>query len=184
MISPTHLYFLLGQRKNYETDGERMLKLILARYGLWDEIYDIEYCYTPQQHFVAGGESHIEYDSVPSKKVDRAPHVAEARKWVEACWHDRPGLFIGLGWMACEVLTGRGKTKLKDTAGTKWRYAGEGMDQAVWITYDPAACLFDPGVAVDISAVICAAGREVGLPMGVAVSDTLTSMNRIWRRYL
>jgi len=162
-----------------------MLKLILARYDIWDEFYSIEYCYNTPTHYVAGGDTHIEHDSIPSKKAERAPLVEEARRWCEACWHDMPGIFVGLGWMACEVLTGRGKTKLKDTAGTKWKYAGSGMDQAVWITYDPAAMLFDPGVAVDISAVVCAAGREIGLKMDVTEEhNSLSSMHRIWRRYL
>ena len=169
-IYSSHLYFLLGQRKSFDTDGERMLKLILARYDIWNEFYSIEYCYN---------------ETPPSKAAERQHIRDEARRWCEACWHDMPGVFVGLGWMACEVLTGRGKTKLKDTAGTKWKYAGSGMDQAVWITYDPAAMLFDPGVAVDISAVVCAAGREIGLKMDVTEEhDSLSSMHRIWRRYL
>jgi len=110
--------------------------------------------------------------------------IEEARRSVEAAWHDRPGVIVGLGWMACEVLTGRGKTRLKDTAGTKWRYITDRMDQAVWITYDPAACLFDPGVIVDISAVAVAAAREIGLECHVMEDDSLTKMERIWRRYL
>jgi hypothetical protein len=166
--SETFIYLVLGLRQSYTTDGERLLGLILERYGVWHEVYQVLYCYE---------------EDPPSKIKERAGIRETARRYIESQWRRRPGIIIGLGWMACEVLTGKGKTKLKDTAGTKWKYAGE-LDQAVWVTYDPAAALFDPAVVVDIAAVIVEVGREIGLTMEVEEDETLSKMHAIWRKYL
>jgi hypothetical protein len=162
------IYFILGLNKGYETDGERMLRCLVSRYSLDSSMYDVVYCYDSQP---------------PSKLVDRQPMRDEARKWIEAMWTEVPGVLVGLGWMPCEVLTGRGKTKLKHMAGTKWKYVGE-IDQAVWITYDPAACLYDPGLVVDISAVVVAAMKEIEASVFMNTSNNLYQMNKMWKRYL
>jgi hypothetical protein len=102
---------------------------------------------------------------------------------MESIWLKQPGVIIGLGWMACELLTGKGKTKLKNQTGTKWVYVGN-IARTAWVTYDPDGMLYDPAITVDIAAVIVAAGREAGLPMEVSKNDYLNQMQHIWRRYL
>jgi hypothetical protein len=85
--------------------------------------------------------------------------------------------------MACELLTGHGKTKLKNYVGTKWKYNGD-VVRAAWITYDPDACLFDPALVVDISAVILAAAREAEISVRVQKNEALQQMVHIWKRYM
>jgi len=140
------LYLLLGQKQSYETDGEKFLRYLLGRYSLHRHLYRLGYC----------------YDSTPrSTAKERRSDLEASRKHHERYWVD-PWTIIGFGWMAAELLTGRGKTKLKTLVGTKWTYVGN-IVRECWISYDPAAALFDPNIAVDISAVILAAAKLDGL---------------------
>jgi hypothetical protein len=158
------MHLLLGVRK--ESDGVRMLRLILARYGIY-EGYRMDFCYQ---------------ETPPSKAKDRVDLLMAARTRLEGVWLQQPGTIVGLGWMPCELLTGKGKTKLKDKVGTKWSYVNNAC--TAWITYDPDACLFDPALVVEIAAVLVAAGREAGISMRVSKNEALQQMNNIWKRYL
>jgi hypothetical protein len=161
------MHLLLGVKK--ESDVVRMLRLILARYGIY-EGYRMSFCYQ---------------ETPPSTIKERAGLLAEARTRLEAEWLAQPGTLVGLGWMPCELLTGKGKTKLKDKVGTKWSYVGDGnIVRTAWITYDPDACLYDPALVVDIAAVIVAAVKEAGISMHVSKNEALQQMNNIWKRYL
>jgi hypothetical protein len=146
-----NLLLLLGVRKPYETDGERLLTHILRRYSIHSlHSYCDEYCYMSEP---------------PSRREERLPLVEVARERLQTVWAKEPGPIIGFGWMACEILTGKGKTKLKDMVCTDWpsRLKMENGDQRnAWIIYDPAAALFDPNLAVDISAVLVAAVEKAG----------------------
>jgi hypothetical protein len=160
------MQLLLGVKK--DSDGMRMLRCILHRYGVYGN-YRIDWCYDKPP---------------PSRALDRVDLIMAARERLEAIWLSQPGVIIGFGWMSCELLTGRGKTRLKDTVGTKWTYASDNIARTAWISYDPDSLLFDPALAVDIAAVIVAAGREAGLPMLIHKNESLDQMNRIWKRYL
>lgn len=163
------IHLLLGVRKQLETDGIRLLKLIMHRYGVSPDLYCLEYCYDGQP---------------PSKLVDRLGLLVEARARLEIDWVELPGIIIGFGWMPCELLTGKRKTKLKRMTGTKWTYVGN-IKRTAWITYDPNSCLYDPALAVDIAAVIVAAGQEEGLSMKLVTDNGYVSqLNSIWKRYL
>lgn len=159
------MHLLLGVRR--DSDGLRLLRLALSRYGRYGD-YRMEFCYDAEP---------------PSRIKERAGMLAEARTRLEAVWLEQPGVIIGLGWMACELLTGRGKTKLKEMTGTRWTYVGD-VARSVWVTYDPTACLYDPALMVDIAAVLVAAGKEIGFSMSVVKNDAVSSMNKIWQRYL
>lgn len=161
------MHLLLGVRER--SDGVRMLHLILARYGIF-EGYRMEYCYD---------------ETPPSTVKDRAGLLTEARTRLESVWLQQPGTVLGFGWMACEVLTGRGKTKLKDKVGTKWSYVGNNnILGTAWITYDLSSCLYDPARVVDIAAVIVVAAREAGISVRVQKNEALQQMVSIWKRYL
>jgi hypothetical protein len=167
MIQP--LYLLLGVSKMAEMDGVRLLKHILRRYGVSPNLYRIGYCY---------------HETPPSRINERKEYREAARVRLEETWLNTPAVIIGMGWMACEMLTGRSKTKLKNMTGTRWQYVGN-IARIAWVTYDPAACLYDPGLTVDIAAVIVAAGKEAGLPMHLTNElETTSLMNKIWQRYL
>jgi hypothetical protein len=161
------LHIVLGVATDGETDGVRMLRHILRRYSIFTD-YRFEYCYT---------------EKPPSKVADRKELIEQAKRNLESYWIEQSGVIVGLGWMPCEVLLGKGKTKLKNFVGTKWTYVGDSA-RHVWISYDPAGILYDPGLVVDISAVIVVAAKEAGFPTKVNTDDTLAYMDKIWRRYL
>lgn len=153
MMSKMHL--VLGVKSKYDTDAVRLLKHVLHRYSLFADKYIIEYVYETMP---------------PTQAKQRKLMAAEARERLEAGWLEEPGPVIGLGWIPCEILTGRGKTKLKDRVGTRWIYVGS-IDRPVWVCNDPAACLYNPNLVVDIAAVIRAAGKEAGFEMKVNVGE-------------
>jgi hypothetical protein len=160
------MYLLLGVRK--QTDGVRMLKLILSRYGI-NEGYCMVFCYE---------------ETPPSRIKERAGLLTEARTRLEGVWLKQPGTVVGFGWEACELLTGKGKTKLKDKVGTKWSYINGNILRTAWISYSCDACLFDPALVVDISAVILVAAREAGIPVHIQKNEALQQMVTIWKRYI
>jgi hypothetical protein len=146
---------MLGVKQKYETDGVRLLVHVLHRYSLFADKYVLEYCYNTQP---------------PTKAKERIGLIAD-RRWIfEADALEEPGPVIGFGPLACELLTGRGKTKLKDTVGTRWNYVGN-INRSVWISYDPTGALYNPNLVVDIAAVIRAAGLEAGFNMKVNAAE-------------
>ena len=163
MTTTTTMHLLLGVQQTYETDGVALLKHILRRYSVDDDEFSIEYVYSkPPAPTIIG----------------RAPEITIARRRLERAWVDG-GPVIGCGWMACELLTGKGKTKLKDVVGTKWKYAPD-HSRFVWICNDPAGALFNPNLVVDIAAVIRAAGVEAGMEMKVNQNEPAFD----WSRWL
>jgi hypothetical protein len=145
-----------------------MLRLLLHRYGVYQN-YRVDFCYD---------------ETPPSKAKERRAMLDEARARQEGVWLQHPGVIVGMGWMACELLIGVGKTKLKDKTGTKWHVVSDIIERTAWITYDPDSCLYDPALVVDIAAVVVAAGKEADLPMSVEKNEALNQMNSIWKRYL
>lgn len=141
------IHLILGVNPHYESDGLLLLKHILRRYSIFADQWNICYCYdrSPADH-----------------KKERKQELKEARIQLEAKWSRHVGPIIGFGWMPCEVLTNRGKTLLKNTVGTRWKYFGDSDESTTtaWVTNDPAAALFDPNIVVDIASVIKAACAE------------------------
>jgi hypothetical protein len=157
------MFFLLGVEPNYDPAGEQLLRMILNRYGLGD-VWTIAYCYE---------------EAPPTRQKARKPLLEARREALMSEWGNDSQQIIGCGWMACEMLTGHGKTKLGGLVGTKWLVWNSEVRHA-WVTYDPAAALFDPNLAVDISAVIIAAAKEEGLkPL---VNKTIKMFN--WEPFL
>lgn len=143
------LHLVLGRKRAYETDGEYLLKHILCRYSVDLHLVHWHYSY---------------YQEPATRAIKRKTELAETRKRLETEFLREPGVIIGFGWMACEVLVARGKTRLKNTVGTKWNCTSDSIViRSAWISYDPAAALFDPNLAVDISSVILAACKEGGI---------------------
>jgi hypothetical protein len=159
------MHLLLGVKKNFESDGVRLLKHVLHRYGVFADDYKIDYCYWMEPPTIA-------------KARKNALTIARSR--LEEVWLKEPGPIIGFGWMPQEILLGCGKTKLKNHVGTCWTYQGN-ITRTVWITYDPAAALFDPNVVVDISAVVVAAGKRDG---GLAMQVNKEEVSFDWSKYL
>jgi hypothetical protein len=151
------LHLLLGVRPNYETDGMVLLKHILRRYSLTGDQWRIHYCCSSPP---------------PPTKKERQATLSAAKESIKKERLSKPGPIIGFGWLPCETLTGRGKTLLKYTVGTRW---GD-----VWITYDPAGALFDPNLCVDISAVLLAACRGAGVSTHISTTEPQFD----WSKYL
>jgi hypothetical protein len=140
------MFFLLGVEPNYDTAGEQLLRMILNRYGLGD-VWTIRYCYE---------------EKPPTRQKARRSLLEARRATLIGEWGNESQQIIGCGWMACEMLTGHGKTKLGGLVGTKWGL-WDGLTRQAWLTYDPAAALYDPNLSVDISAVVVAAAKEEGM---------------------
>ena len=155
------LYLLLGIKRPFETDAELLLKHVLRSYSIYANLYHIQYAYFEQPS--------------STQKLRKAP-LAAARTRLEEVWSREPGPIIGFGWMPCELLTNRGKTRLKTTAGTRWTYVG-GIEREAWVTYDPAGALFSPNLIVDIAAVITAACEYHQIPIAVNQSEPQFNWN-------
>lgn len=145
------LHLLLGLKRQYETDAELLLKHVLRSYSIYGNQYRIQYAH---------------FEQPPSTQKLRRHILAAARSRLEETWLAQPGPIIGFGYLACELLTARGKTRLKRTQGTRWTYVGA-IQRETWITYDPAGALFDPNLVVDIAAVIMAACTYNEIPTQV-----------------
>jgi hypothetical protein len=158
---------IMGVKKKYETDGVRLLVHVLHRYSLFADKYTLEYCYDTEP---------------PTRAKERAELVKRRRTTLERDVLEEEeslGPIVGCGWMACELLTGKGKTRLKDMVGTRWTYVGN-ITRSVWLCNDPSGALYNPNLVVDIAAVVRAAGVEAGFLMNVNKAEPAFS----WAKWI
>jgi hypothetical protein len=143
------LIFLLGEKQKYKTQGEELLENICDRYNLsYDVDYNVFYCYVAP---------------VP-KRTDDRPRDYRLKELMDYWLSNLSNpIIVGFGWLSCDLLFHVGKTKMKSRIGCKWIIEGyEQPEKRAWLTYDPAAALFDPGLVCDISGVIITAAKEDG----------------------
>jgi hypothetical protein len=140
------LIFLLGERQKYRTEAEVLLKNICDRYYLLSGTdYQVFHC----------------YDSPPSPRAQERPRDAR-RIELLGVW-ERPDyrpVIVGFGWMACDILFRVGKSHMKRYVGCKWPIVDSTLK--AWLTYDPAAALYDPNLVVDIAGAVVTAAKEDG----------------------
>jgi hypothetical protein len=150
------LFILLEEAKPYMTDGDRLLGHVLDRYSLeLSHHYFIQYCYS---------------EKPPSKQVDRLTLKEHRRNQLLDTFRISPVdlSLVVMGKLSCEMVFT--KAKYPNRPGTAWKLdpffnTDKIIKQRAWVTYNPAAALFDPNLIVDISAVIFNAAQEANLPI-------------------
>lgn len=166
------LLLLLGQ-KRYGDDAERLLWHICRSYSL------------TRDNFVIGDKVapfHYCYYAPPASKRDNRDSDRRARLKEIIELYERFGPFkiVGFGWMTADLLLNVGKSKTKSLVGAKWKLVHPGMITETWITYDPAAALFDPNMVVDIAQVIVLAAEDAGIQ--TEINPNLEPFD--WSKYL
>jgi hypothetical protein len=140
------MYFLLGEKQKYQTEGETLLENICLRYNLIkDKHYKLYYCYAAQ----------------PRGRAVARPRESARHNLMKMWLTDVNPIIVGFGWIACDTLFEVGRSRLKTKVGCKWRIKDYEQNWA-WQSYDISAALFDPNLIVDISGVIVTAAKEDG----------------------
>ena len=112
-----------------------------------NEVTPFHYCY---------------YTKPESKEEFRDQARAHRMEQIREMFYIEPFVIIGFGWMACDMLFRKGRSQTRTRTGAKWLLS-PGAETEAWLTYDPAAALFDPNLVVDISWVIVNAAKDAGI---------------------
>jgi uracil-DNA glycosylase len=140
-----------SQGERLDSDGGRLLKFLLQRLEIPRESWVHTYCFLGERK------------ELPNRKKERLetlePYLAKVERLIDL---HKSSTLVGLGRIACEFLTGT--PQLISKAGTCWSTSRS--KTKAWISYSPEACLFDPGLAVDMTGVLANAAARAGIKTG------------------
>jgi hypothetical protein len=139
-------------------DAGKLLIWILERYSIPPSRWRQGYCFKGQKKVI------------PTKKPERQEFLkgalSELHAQIAQAKKDFGGelQLIGLGSLACECLIGG--SRLAEYSCTTWKVLPQWRDLGIakaWICSSPTAALYKPDLAREISGVLMAACRKVGI---------------------
>lgn len=132
---------VLGTKPSH--DAAKILHMLMSRLSIPRSDWVLARCFAGRKK------------DLSSKKAERLKQMANDIISLDVLLElNRPCVVVGMGKLPCEVLVNA--SLLSTRAGSCWRCRFGGK---AWITYSPDASLFDPGLVVDMSAVLAKAAE-------------------------
>lgn len=134
-------------REPLSHEGGKLLRMLISRLSIERKDWVHTYCFSGDKAML------------PKQKKKRLDALSLDRRKLHLFIDvNQPCVVVGLGRLACEILTGA--SLINSKAGTCWTVPKLGR---VWICYGPDAALYDPGMAVEIYGILAKAAEAAGI---------------------